>query len=140
MSLVYAKKNLFFIKLDGCRLILGPPYFTLRLCVQGVLVFVVLVCKKKTVKRVASRVRGRGVRSSTYPSTSRFNSTYSNTTRWRSNTTVGLSNDEINFILLFRTSVVQRDRDSTREVVPKDLLLEKETLEMCLVHANSMAD
>ena len=115
-------------------------YFTLRLCVQGVLVFVVLVCKKKTVKRVASRVRGRGVRSSTYPSTSRFNSTYSNTTRWGSNTAVGLSNYEINFILLYRTSVVQRDRDSTREVVPKDLLLEKETLEMCLVHANSMAD
>ena len=116
-------------------------YFTLCLCFQGVLVFVVLVCKKKTVKRVASRVRGRGVRSSTYPSTSRFNSTYSNTTRWGSNTAVGLSNDdEINFILLFRTSVVQRDRDSTREVVPKDLLLEKETLEMCLVHANSMAE
>ena len=44
------------------------------------------------------------------------------------------------FFLLYRTSVVQRDRDSTREVVPKDLLLEKETLEMCLVHVNSMAD
>ena len=47
---------------------------------QGVLVFVVLVCKKKTVKRVASRVRGQ--HSSTYPSTSRYNSTYSHTTRW----------------------------------------------------------
>ena len=41
--------------------------------------------------------------------------------------------------VFYRTSVV-RDRDSTREVVPKDLLLEKETLEMCLVHVNSMAD
>ena len=105
--------------------------------VQGVLVFVVLVCKKKTVKRVASRVRG--VHSSTYPSTSRFNSTYSNTTRCEGNHTVKLSHEKISFILLHRTSVV-RDRDCTREVVPKDLLLEKETLEMCLVHVNSMAD